>query len=70
MNKIDFVVNELQALLKAMNKKVEEVSWLEAFETEEFVVVKMNNGYKYKICVTADSLSGIAFDVIKFMSFK
>ena len=79
MNKIDFVVNELQALLKAMNKDIEKVSWLDnlSFDdkdkyigTEEFVIVKMSNGCEYKICVTADNLNGIASDVISFMSFK
>lgn len=79
MNKIDFVVNELQALLKAMNKDVEKVSWLDtlSFEDkdryegkEEFVIVKMCNGCKYKIRVTADNLNGIAADVIMFMSCK
>lgn len=32
---------------------------------DEWVAIVCNNGYRYWVCVTGDSLSGIVVDVVK-----
>ena len=60
-----FVVEELKKACKVINPKIRNVHYTKHENGEEEVVVTFENGYKKKICVTADSLKAIALDVIR-----
>lgn len=39
-------------------------------DDDEYIIVTMENDYRYYIVVTADSLQGILVDVVKAMEYK
>lgn len=74
MNKVLFIHNELQTLLKKVNSNIAKVEYVKdnqpAMFTSEFVIVTIVSGYSYRIDITGDSLIEIAADVINFVKLK
>lgn len=64
--KTRFVEKELFFLLRAANSKIADTAYCTK-GCEEWVLVTMENGSKYHIDITADSLLAAATDVCRFM---
>lgn len=67
--KARFVEKELFFLLRAANSKISDTTYCKE-NGNETVIVTMENGCKYKIDITCDSLLAIANDVCRFMAHK
>lgn len=67
--KTRFVEKDLFFLLRAANSKISDTTYCKE-NGNETVIVTMENGCKYKIDVTGDSLLAVAQDVINFMIYK
>lgn len=67
--KTRFVEKDLFFLLRAANSRISDTAYCKE-NGNETVIVTMENGYKYKIDVTGDSLLAVAQDVINFMIYK
>lgn len=63
--KEQFVLNELAALVKAIDKEISELEYKVDEHNEEFVNIFFENGYCKSICVSADSLSAMTSDVVR-----
>lgn len=59
-----FVENTLAAVLRVIDESIESVEY-EAAEFEEYVIIKFSGGGTKRVCITADSLSAVAKDVLK-----
>lgn len=70
MNKKDFVENELSSLVRKAKSHLVRCEYIVEDVHDEYVIVHCENGYKYKICVTANSLIGIAEAVVTFVICK
>lgn len=58
--RIDFVNNELSACVAAAAPYVARVEYVD----EETADIVCNNGYRYHVCIAADSKAAIVQDVI------
>lgn len=67
--KTRFVEKELFFLLRAANSKISDTTYCKE-NGNETVIVTMENGCKYNIDITCDSLLAIANDVCWFMAHK
>lgn len=56
----DFVNNELSTCIAAAYSYIARVEWVDS----DTVDIVCNNGYRYHVCITADSESGILADVV------
>ena len=65
--KLSEVLNMAKPHLTCEFKLGEEIG---KYASDEYVVVTCANGYQYTVCVTADSLMAIAYDVFTAMSAK
>ena len=60
-----FTVGELKKLCKVINPKIVNVYYTKHENNEEEITISFENGYKKKVCVTADSLKAMVVDVMK-----
>jgi hypothetical protein len=63
--KSEYVTGALEAAVKAI-ADVESLEYW-AYNGEEYVSIHYISGYEANICVTADSLSALAYDVFKYI---
>ena len=61
------IIEHLEPLIKAIDKKIESVYYTAVFGGEERVTVTYTNGYEKKCCVTADSDFALCRDVLKHL---
>lgn len=59
-----FVENTLAAVLREIDKSIESVEY-EAAEFQEYVMIRFSGGGTKRVCITGDSLSAVAKDVLK-----
>lgn len=59
-----FVENTLAAVLRVIDERIESVEY-EATELQEYVIIKFSGGGTKRVCITGDSLSAVAKDVLK-----
>ena len=69
MDKKPFV-NELGKVLNMAKPNLVSCEYVSSDDGEEYVFVTCENGYQYKVNVTADNLTGIMVDVINAMQHK
>lgn len=66
IEKSDFIEFSLQPLIKRLDDDVESILYeRDADTTEEYCVINYTNGYKRRVCITADSEKAITKDVLK-----
>ena len=66
IEKSDFIEFSLQPFIKRLEDGVESLSYEYNKDTrDEFCIIQYKNGYKRKVCITADSERAITNDVLK-----
>lgn len=66
IEKSDFIEFSLQPFIKRLEESVESLAYEYNDGTaDEFCVIQYKNGYKHKVCITADSERAITNDVLK-----
>lgn len=66
IEKSDFIEFSLQPFIKRLDDGVESLSYEYNDGThDEFCVIQYKNGYKRRVCITADSERAITNDVLK-----
>jgi len=65
-DKSDFIEFSLQPFIKRLEDDIEKLSYeYDSASSEEYCNIFYKNGYKRKICITADSEKAITKDVLK-----
>jgi len=65
LEKYSFVSHELRLLVQKIDRDITDVSYSVTSSCEEIAEITWRNGYKRKVIVTADSLKGIVWDVLR-----
>ena len=66
MDKSDFIEFSLQPFIQRLDEGVESLSYeYDDGIAEEYCNIKYKNGYKHRVCITADSEKAIIYDVLK-----
>lgn len=64
IEKSDFIEFSLQPFIKRLDGAVESLTY-ERKNDEEYCIIQYKNGYKRRVCITADSERAITNDVLK-----
>lgn len=68
VEKSDFIEFSLQPFIKRLDEGVETLSYEYDCETaDEYCNITYKNGYKRRVCITADSEKAITKDVLKML---
>lgn len=68
IDKSDFIEFSLQPFIQRLDESVELLSYEYDGDTaEEYCNITYKNGYKRKVCITADSERAITNDVLKVL---
>lgn len=66
IEKSDFIEFSLQPFIQRLDDSVESLSYeYDNGTAEEYCVITYKNGYKRRVCITADSEKAITNDVLK-----
>lgn len=65
LEKYSFVSHELRLLIQKIDRDITDVSYSVTSSCEEIAEITWRNGYKRNVIVTADSLKGIVWDVLR-----
>lgn len=66
IGKSDFIEFSLQPFIERLDDSVESLAYEYNDDTaDEFCVIQYKNGYKRRVCITADSERAITNDVLK-----
>lgn len=66
IEKSDFVEFSLEPLIKRIDESVERLEYEYSEATlDEYCIISYKNGFRRKVCITADSEKAITNDVLK-----
>lgn len=68
IEKSDFIEFSLQPFIQRLEDSVESLSYeYDKGTAEEYCIITYKNGYKRRVCITADSEKAITNDVLKML---